>query len=88
MSDVKGVNTIKRYFYILSGSIVGCVFVSGGRLMKYSDEQIDEFLKQMNVNLYPRQKEVFERIVNDEGYTYCYASEMWSICGGYFDKEI
>lgn len=56
--------------------------------MKYSDEQIDEFLKQMNVNLYPRQKEVFERIVNDEGYTYCYASEMWSICGGYFDKEI
>lgn len=34
--------------------------------MKYSDEQINEFLKGMNVNLYPMQKEILKRIVNGE----------------------
>lgn len=39
--------------------------------MKYTDEYLDEFLKQMNVNFLPWQKELFKRLVNEPGKTIC-----------------
>lgn len=34
--------------------------------MKYTDEQIDEFLNRMNVKFLPYQKEIFKRLANGE----------------------
>lgn len=34
--------------------------------MKYTDEQIDEFLNRMNVKFLPYQKELFKRLANGE----------------------
>lgn len=38
--------------------------------MKYTDEQIDEFLNRMNVKFLPYQKELFKRLANGERYVF------------------
>ena len=45
--------------------------------MKYTDEQIDLFLNSMGVELLPGQRELFEKIVNNDGPAYfCPARQM------------
>lgn len=44
--------------------------------MKYTDEQIDLFLDKMGVELLPGQREMFKRIVNEEGQVYYYPARQ------------
>ena len=45
--------------------------------MKYTDEQIDGFLKCIDIELLPPQREFFKRVVNREGPVYvCFARQQ------------